>query len=85
MFSADEFLRKYSGTAEDIFDSFSGMDPFSQVGILCSLLHTILLKAAKGGILDRDLIMSMINSVPNYVDADINNRLEKRFRDDLRD
>lgn len=85
MFSADEFLRKYSGTAEDIFDSFSGMDPFSQVGILCSLLHTMLLNADEGGILDKELIMSMINNVPEYVDADINNRLEKRFNDGLRD
>lgn len=85
MFSADEFLKKYSGTAEDIFDSFNGMDPFSQIGILCSLLHTALLNAAEGGILDRELIMNMINSVPEYVDADINNRLEKRFRDDFRD
>lgn len=78
MFSADEFLRKYSGTAEDIFDSFSGMDPFSQVGILCSLLHTTLLNAEEGGILDRELIMNMINSVPAYVIAD----LEKRLKND---
>ena len=78
MFSADEFLRKYSGTAEDIFDSFSGMDPFSQVGILCSLLHTMLLNAEEGGILNRELIMNMINSVPAYVIAD----LEKRLKND---
>lgn len=79
MFSADEFLRKYSRTAEDIFDSFSGMDPFSQVGILCSLLHTMLLNAAEGGLLDRNLIMNMVNSVPAYVNADI----EKRFRNEV--
>ena len=78
MFSADEFLRKYSNTAEDIFDSFNGMDPFSQVGIICSLLHTMLLNAEEGGILDRELIMNMINSVPAYVNAD----LEKRLKND---
>ena len=76
MFSADEFLRKYSNTAEDIFDSFNGMDPFSQVGILCSLLHTMLLNAEEGGILNRELIMNMINSVPAYVIADLEMRLK---------